>query len=508
MRIHTRLVSLALLLTSISMFSAGCSSAQKRAEKLFEDGLFFEAAEQYQSILKEHPEDTEALQGLKRSRDAWIDRGLIDVRLGRQSGKHEGAADLLMLIMSRETEWKAAPASKAAFTQREENSYFIEFALKRLEKDWERKQPLRAEYFIKKYSPILTTADQSGLIANVLERTRSLGSETCKIMISGINPKTFSKTSYFYRGFLIRYCDHWQTALPASWERKSKGGKIEAPADLPTFYTSAHLQGSVAGLSAPRFKSLELKLGEALGKTAWFEPMSSSSALLPISGQWSESHDRTPHDQRHVYFIDEPYTKYVQVEHERSVPETVHTSVPDSTAPGGVRHEDVTHYRTEKYITTEQQTAFRQVDRVYTYVATFHDQKIGVDLSIHFDLQSKMLDATLSEKAHAEGLEHQEHQPSIGLNPVSPKLIDVEAWWKEQSTRFTERLQQALATSWIDRFCGESVYSDPTALAEATIRCARQKPWADTPYTPFTEAWFQAQFGVSVAEAETLVPMK
>ena len=490
-----------------ALLLANCSSAQKRAEKLFEDGLFLEAAEQYQSILKSHPADTDALAGLKRARDAWIDRGLIDVRLNRQAGKNEGAADLLLLIMTHETEWKAAPASKAAFTQREENSYFTEFALGRLEKDWQKKQPLRAEYFIKKYSAILGSDEASGLVAKLQRKTQTLGAETCKSMVSALNPKTFFKTSYFYREFLVRYCDHWQTPLPSAWT-KLENSREDSAANLPTFYAGARLQGTVAGLSVPRFQALESKLGEALSKTAWSAPNSATTAMISMSGLWSESHDRTPHNQRHIYFIDEPYTKYVQVEHERSVPETVPTSVPDPSAPGGFRTDMVTRYRSEKYYNTEPQTAFRKVDRVYSYVATFHDQKIGVDLLARFDLQGKSIETSISEKAHAEGVEHHESQSSIGLYPVTPKLIDVEAWWKEQSGRFTDQWQQALAGNWIDRFCGETAPSDPTALAESALRCARQKPWGNAPYAPFTEAWFQAQLGVMVAEAETLVPLK
>jgi len=456
-------------------------------------GLFFEAAAQYEEILKRDPKDADASAGLLSARKSWLDCRLIEARMTRLAGSVESAGDILLEILDREKTWSLAPSSREALTQQEETRSFAQEANRRIQSDLEERRPLRAEFFLEHYA-LLLQGEAAGTSQAWKKRVREAGKKDCRDRWSIIREEDF-----FFRRFLTQYCAYW--GAPQAIGPMSTAAPV-------TLYKDLDLRGSVEGLELLG-SSLAQELQTGFKQTAWQDPSSVERLTLQLSGRWTETHHRSPTARTHVYKIKEPFTQYVQVEHERAVPHSESRIVPDSLASRGTSRREVTEYRMETYTTTEPRIAYREVDRYFTYTATLHDQRLALEVSARSELGGIPIQVRLSKRAQAEGLEHHENQPGIGLTPEIPRLLEPGDWLRARSHQLSEQLIQELSRVWTDRSCGSPALAGagPSRLADSVLRCARQARPADSAYPSYVEAWFQDQFGLQVRQVSRLIPL-
>lgn len=500
MRSHVQILA---AITAFALALSACSSAHKRAAKLLEDGNFMEAATQYEQILAKNPKDEDAIAGLKKARAGWMDRRLIDVRMTRLAGRSEDAGEILLEVISKQALWQSVPAGNQAFTQQEESSYFAEASSVRIERDLKNTMPLRAEYYLKHFEPILLAANP-GKLKQWREKVHTQGKSACTARTTEVTSSKSSSKIYFYRRFLNRYCQYWNSESQAKLKSKIATEPLDDEGKRIRFFRSLTLQiaSPASSLNEVRTALLKTRLDEAFKATAWYDDASTEPLAVPLSVRWIEDHRQTHLPQRHIYQVQEPFTEYVQVQKERSVPYTEMRRTQDPSTPGLMREMPVTSYRTELYTVTEPKTVHRPVDRIYTYDAIFHDQNLEIDLGTEFEFQGRAVSARQSMKASAEGIEHHESQPTIGLKPSSPQLIFVDLWIAENTQKFANKWESALSQAWVDQYCHEAAAGDPLQAAERALRCLKQR--RDV-YTPFAETWFQNQFGLRITESDSIV---
>jgi hypothetical protein len=95
------------LAASILTLLSGCSSDEKRAAEMMENGAFDEAESTYANIVSHDPKNAEAQAGLRSARIKILDTRLITVRKTRMAG---GATALSLIdIITLENRWALQP---------------------------------------------------------------------------------------------------------------------------------------------------------------------------------------------------------------------------------------------------------------------------------------------------------------------------------------------------------------------------------------------------------------
>jgi hypothetical protein len=442
---------------------------------MLEQGLYDDALAAYTELLRADPTDEEALEGQKSSREKWIDRRLIDVRLHRQAGNSSEALARLLDAVNRERQWAMAPGGKVAFTQGEERDYAIIFAEHEVAKALAAKRPLQAHVFLTRNAPVIDS-EPDARIARLKSLTRQSGQESCKPWRSG---KQLSDKLNLDR-LLRRYCQLWEAPL---WPAPHPELQKSAP-----YYKALEIKTTVEGLPNDVKVSLEDQLSKALLASAWYEPGSSRVLPISVTGQYQEERRALKVLRKKVYSEDQPYNERVEVKRQRTVPYT------EAEADGKV----VTKYREESYQDYETLTKHRTVFKEYEYEATRRDQLLVAEYRGRFDLGGAS-EIAVQLKSESTGEEHSEDHPAIGLRPQKANLPDPAAWLRGTTAGFVTAFTEKIAAKWSEFYCpADAAGTDLIGAGEATARCLRQNHLRAP---DSAQQWFMTNFGTSVEDA-------
>lgn len=476
---------LVLALGLIALVASGCVSAQKRAKEQLDKGNYAEAVAVYESILKRTPNDPEASAGLKAARAGYLDKKLIDVRMARQSGNFVQAGETLLEVIQKQKDWGIPAGSKSSLTQAEESEEFFKATRKVVADEVQAGRPLKASQFVVKFEKVLSTLNPK-LVGQLQAKISEAGKKDC----SARQKKIPSDSNFFTRDFLSQYCAYFGASF--------NGGKTSSPKSgdgAITLFGDVMVEDTVEGLTGSRKLLFEQSLIDGFKSTAWFYPSTQEALGIRMKGTFSEKHNKTVVISRHNYTIQEPYTAYEDVKKSRTYPVTTSKLI-------GGRWQEVTEYKTQEYFEKMPVTRHRDIQQVYTYSATEHDQNLGLDLWAGWNLKGSSAQIAFANQAKGNGIEHKENQPNIGLKPSIPNLVEVDPWLKTQANEWKAKVADALALRWVELYCKPSSQgNDPASIQEDVHRCTRQRPTGSvTQYSSFAESWFQNEMGMNVAD--------
>ncbi|MBL7714153.1 MAG: tetratricopeptide repeat protein [Bdellovibrionales bacterium] len=482
-----------LFFSLITVFFFACVSAQKRAKEQLDKGNYAEAVQLYEYVLKRNPNDPEATSGLKAARAGYLDKKLIDVRMARQSGNFVAAGETLLEVIQKQKDWGIAAGSKSSLTQAEESEEFFKATRKVVNDEVAAGRPLKASQFVVKFEKVLNTLNPK-MVGQMNAKISDAGKKDCEARQKKI-PK---ESNFFTREFLAQYCAFFGASF--------SGGKGSAPKSgdgAITLFGDVMVENAVEGLTGTRKLLFEQALIDGFKSTAWFYPSTQEALGIRIKGAFTEKHNKTVIVSRHNYTIQEPYTAYEDVKKSRTYPVTTSKQV-------NGRWQEVTEYKTQEYYEKVPVTRHRDIQQVYTYSATEHDQNLALDLWAGWNLKGSSAQVAFANNAKGSGIEHKENQPNIGLKPAVPQLVDVDAWLKTNAADWKAKVADALSLRWVELYCKPSSDgNDPASVQEDVHRCTRQRPTGSvTSYSSFAESWFQNQMGMSVAETLAVLVAK
>lgn len=445
-----------------SLLLCACSSAHKKAEKFMDAGLYDDAARVYEEILTKSSDDEDAVIGLKKARDASVDKRLIEVRMARLGGNQDLALNLLLQVVELEKQWKLIPAGKVAFTQDEEKAFGLQFFQAKIGRDLREKKPLRGEYSLRKYRTLFS-GEPSGRYRALQSQVQELGKNHCQTEWK----KDLSKGKPFYTLLLKQVCSFWGETVSVHPDDLASLGAL--------LFGSIQVRAKIEGLSEESRALWEEGVSKVFRGLAWFDQVGKKKLDVVITGSLLESKSKNSRHQIHYYSVSEPYTEYVKVR--KAI----------AGQPGKYTEE------------VEKRTSYRSVQKEHPYLAYEIEQilKLNVNAPVALGEPSPILVGQSGETS-AKGIEHYENIPMIGLSSKRVTLESPVAFANEQGKLFIKKFEKSLKSRWVELFCGSNALGGgPTEGAESAAKCLRQR--TEEPI-PLIDEWLQKVFGIQSQE--------
>jgi hypothetical protein len=394
----------------------------------------------------------------------------------------------LLQVVQLENQWKLFPGGKVAFTQEEETGYAIQHARAVIDTDLKAMRPLKAEAFVRNYKPIFPSKELTPIQASIDQTGKKHCQELSREVVRG--------RPYFGR-WVSSYCQFWGESL---------GKKAAAQIDpvSGSLYSDVKLAVKGEGLPPEVVAELGVAVDQALMRTPWYDPEGKHVVQASVSGSFSQAHTKNGVILIHNYQEQERFVERVPVERTRQVFVTEWVQVTDPTT-GETRTVPEEGLREERYTDYEDEVRYRPVDRSFRYPAWKHEQQMSLQLAGQFVVNERALEASLNERSAADGIEHDENHPEMGLKPSRPSLPVAATWQKEQIARFAEAFRAQAAQLWRASFC--DVDATSVRLADSGDRVARCMRFltGGEPVPAFAEEWFVKNVGVGAAQAVELV---
>ncbi|WP_440055219.1 tetratricopeptide repeat protein [Pseudoalteromonas sp. T1lg65] len=434
------------IICALLLAISGCKSLVYKGNKLYEAGMYRQAAEYYEQALAEDPEDLEAKQGLTLARDKLIDKGLIDVRMLRLANNHTAAANRLEEIVRNQAQWQVKPNGAIANTQREELDYARQWLQDEARILATTPYPDRFKLFEYNYRYLIDNAQLSSILSRYYETLLSRAKQQCNKLSDRVKGQR-----HFLKSFTEQYCLAWQTPKKLSVDSKDQSRYdsmyIKERVDL-----DLHYGNSIKG----QYATFVSSLNRAFNQSLWFSPNGSQDLILELD-------------------IDADYyramNQFVQRKHY-----TLEVEKPDPSDPG-------------KTHTVEETKEF-------AYPVTIYDEKFDLDISYKASLSRRYINGSASENKQNKTRSHQADFERLDIKPLQPNFLDLNSLSQNAFDKLTTKFIADLDATWEQHFCGHSLGTDQ---GENILRCARLNPEND-----FVNNWFTQNFGVTYAQMKTL----
>jgi hypothetical protein len=481
---------LALLVLALTL--AACGSAHKRGEKLLEAGNYDEAVAVYEDILRDNPKDEKAQIQLRTARTRALEQRLIAARKARQGGNPEQGLELVLETLQKAAAWRMPVLGNAAFTQEEEISAALPYAVQRVSDDLKADRPLRASWFLRRYDPLLRNDPQRRGV-NLAKATADAGRRGCRKLVA----QSSAERPHFAR-FAAAWCAFYGEAAPAL-------AAYVATAKAEFYGALAFDPAAVQELQAARSGAFAAPLQQALERTGWYEAGGARRAALAPQGFFRQRRDTRAVPQTHVYEVQVPFTRMERVQREIAVEYEVEETQIDPA--GGIRKVRVKRTRPELRWVDEPVQAVRKEERVHRFTGVEQRQELELKFAGGFELAGFTVPVDLQDRKLDEGVEHHENRPEMNLRPAVVKLTDPDAWLRTLAQRLADGVEVRLVEEWRRRHCaGTAEGTEVGPAGEAALRCVRRTTSPHFGAVPeFVERWYEQSFGVSRAQATELL---
>lgn len=501
-------------LLSLALALAGCATTRDRASELFARGEFEASAGEYDTLLREHPEQ----QDLRLRRDTARARALVQqaevVRVHRAGGRLAEALGAVDVLLARNDAWAPHSQDAAREAVEREATWARQHLRTEVGRHLEAREPLGAQALMEAQSPLLGRTLLVETQRELTERTQRTGQENCARLV----PAAGAEAPY-WNELLRRYCEHF-------------GVQRESPPAPSELYGSLAFRGGVEGVVRPHFAVMTGALVQAFQASPWYAPGASGALLADLSGRfeaqvktervkreapWTErvaytttKHELKPHqvaytDTEHrseqvPYTATETYTVQVPYSATESYTYSCGTGTSYRTCTGyrsvtrhrsETRTRTVTKYRTEmrphmvtKYRTEYRSeprtvTDYRNEPRVFTYdadeVSADYRAILAVGLTTTVPVEARH-ENTLSDRGDRHDVEH----GPAHVAPQRPGFPPPGAWLDDQLGVLAQRFGVQLASAWQEAFC-----APPVSTLEAASRCLYGHPEAQGLEAPF-----------------------
>ncbi len=418
------------------MISACATSMHRKAKKLLEGEAYFEAASTYEQILRDKPDDADAIIGLKNAREKIIDTNLITIRMARMADNKTQSLDMLLDIVLKEIDWQLYPIGAVAFTQEEETRFAIDYIKSEVSSALSSSYPLKANIFLKKYD-IIVKAKNAQISAVLHADVNNKGKESCQNLLLG------GLENYpYYAEYVHKYCNYWSENSGLESKVKNKANEL---------FKNIILVINVEGLPQELTKVFENNFQAALQQTAWYNVNGQLGIAVILEGKFL--HDRKTNliNRVHEYSVKIPYTVNVPVLQSKRVPYQGFTTI--CTYRGQQSNcwqQAVTKYRTESYTINMPVTRYREEARSFEYQAYKHNQYFGLTLNGVAMTGTHTILLEHTKEFHEEGVEHNVNMPSMGLYPKTAYLTTTTDWLNKRSKEITSSFEKKLSDLWVN----------------------------------------------------------
>lgn len=438
-------IILALLITSLT----ACSSLVDKGDKLYESGLYNEAADFYQRAIERDPDNIEARLGLNQTRYKIIDRGLIEVRMMRLSSNHTAAAEKLEQILRDESNWNIVLDGPITSTQAEETRYASYWLLKQAEVFANSSNPDTFRWFLYTYRQLIANGQLVGKLTTYHDAVWAKGKQQCQALVKDVKGQRF-----FLKEFTEKYCGAWNqsTNLKVDPQDNSRFKQL-----LPDIQLTQNLNRN-----QNQFHTINAgadSLNEQFRNSLWYSPMGSSALKLSIDGNVNYRHRQSRETRQANYTTDSKIVR--KGEDGKDISETV------------------------------------SVNHTHPYIAFVHKETLALNLKYTSFINRNAISRSINKPTKKTSVAHNEELPAANLHPKKAKLMNITTVVAEQINQLNTGYLGALEQFWIRTYCDQTNHTSPSG--EQIMRCGAAKP-DDT----YINNWFVQKWGIDYQQMAEL----
>ncbi len=435
--------------------TTGCLTRYRQAHELAKAGKFVEAAELFEQLAKESPNDPELPELMNHARYRAVEHALGRARQYRlaedplTSERH--FADGLSLRKRWNLKLNGALEGTIDDEREDATARLRAQVLPRASKG----EALVAESILEDMGFLLQHEELAALRDELTRATLTSGESTC----AKLRPSAVAGEPYWTH-VVAQYCKHFRSAAPVE------------PVLADTF-SAAQSTLQISAMSDGASGVLKGKLEARLRESPWYSDKGPLVATLVTKGQAPVTRREEWTRQSAQWTERVPYTENVTKKLEETVPvnecETYEESAPG--APNG----KVTRMRTVKKDKTQTrevvvaETRYRDVPRVFEYQALRVERTTAFSVRAELSVNGQPAatagrDAT--ETRH--GYQHDVTFDPANVHPTRPEFFPAEAWFDANVNELAGGFAEAMREGWRARFCRGRSYSPDEAA-----RCAR-----------------------------------
>ena len=429
------------------IFITACSSLVDKGDKLFEKGMFEEAAEFYERALLRDPNDIEATVGLKRSRNNIIDRGLIDVRMMRLSSNYVGATKKLEDILRKEESWNIKILGAASITQEEETAYAERWLRSEAENLSKSQHPDRFVWFKKSYSFLIRNAQLGPELERHQQSLAHLGKNKCQSLAADVSGQRF-----YLSKFVEKYCQSWGETVLLTLDDKDKSRYQGLVLRKFVRFNTEDNSGQQLALQN-QLAQLEDQFKDSL----WYSNNGESEVEMDVAGN-----------------VD--YSRSIR----RKVKSKTYREKITETLPDGTKKT-------------------RSVERTYRYPVAVYDEKYNIRITYRANIHSQILKHELTESERNQDEGHNNTFKPARIYPSSARLMSTNDIITKELRATNRRIQNKLNNLWKESYCSNGLGSQQ---GENILRCGKVEP-----NNTYVNNWFTQKFGVDYQVMKNIYDM-
>ena len=418
------------------MIVAGCANLVDKGDKLYEQGMYQEAAAFYEKALLRNPNDVEATMGLNQARNMIIDRGLIEVRMLRLASNNAGAMQKLESILRNQKAWNIEMQGAVAITQEEETRHAEKWLRKEAENLSKSPLPDKFRWFTHSYVYLIANAQLEQDFEQYQPRLKELGQKQCHSMVHEV-----SGQRYYMHDFVKKYCLTWGEDVSLTVDdidhSRFRG--------LTTTQRVRFRTNDNAG-QRTLLQSRLARLEDQFKNSLWYSSKGASLLTIDVAG-------------------DVAYKKTTQ-------------RVTRST----------TYKTSEKLKLANGATELREVEKIYKYPVSEYHEKYNVRITYEGEVKSQTLNHELvkSENHRTEG--HNTTFKPAKISPRSARFMEIDKIFIGALDSANLQILDKLTSLWVANYCEQGLGNHQ---GEYILRCGRAAP-----NNTYVNSWFTQYFGV------------
>jgi|GEM_PF-4008882 len=465
---------------------AGCTSLNDKAEKLMQEKSYEDAERIYQQILRQHPQDVDAIVGLKRAREGAISSELLLVRRDRLSGNSSQAFEQLKSILERLQVWQIFPTGAVAFTQNEEIDYAVRNLSQQTGELLSQNHPLKAAYLLDRYQDFFQEKNFP-LLDRLHKNAAQLGLTHCR--------QSFASTPQdrgYYLEFLVKECRFW--------------GETRVMLNRPISHGligHLDLNGAINELPSTLTPVFEKALNEAIEQSPWYEPTSLRHVELNYRGQFAFQTSRRSTMFTQAYEEEVPYTSSELVTKTRSELRPATRMLPGPN--GTLTPQTMLENEEVPYTEFENVTRMRSETRYFYYPGLDIEQTISLDAAADLLLPGKGSPAHLTGSSNDRNVttESVTEVPRMNLYRKIAKIYEVNYWSIPIIEAWRQQIISQLHQEWSQTHCSSiQASTNLTQQADEVFACLRDTSQSAP---PAADAWLNQHLGLPSLELKTLL---
>ncbi|MGK0442140.1 MAG: tetratricopeptide (TPR) repeat protein [Pseudohongiellaceae bacterium] len=417
-----------------------CSGLVGKGDKLYELGLYSEAADYYQRALQRDSDNVDAQLGLSRARYKIIDRGLIEVRMLRLASNSPAAAQQLEKLLRDQQAWNVELHGAVTLTQAEETRYAKNWLLKEAHTLANADFPDAYRWFEYAYSHLIANAQIGDKLSVYKNQLSSLGDKKCQNLT-----KVVKGQGFFLAEFVYRYCSSWgrDVSLATDASDVSRYKRLRP---------HNHVQHSTRQDNSQNenLRSHLTSLNDVFRGSLWYSPIGLKDLDVDVEGRVDYQHSAR-------------------------------------------RTRRVANYTTENSVTKksssgEETTRVETTEKTYPYNARVHSEKFVINVSY----SSMVTGQTVKQKAYKvkrhTSEAHDEDFPAANLSPQAPDMLNLHTLFSGEISRLNTGYITALNAVWVSEYCEKRIAD---GAGEGVLRCAKISP-----ENTYVNNWFSQNFGI------------